>query len=74
MPIASYPKRWWNFCMSEDVKKEIKQIFTKKRFQCTSAVQNMEVSVQFTTGNFTQRLDMAQKYLSIFLIFGAKMC
>ena len=23
MPIAWYPKRWWNFFMSEDDKKEI---------------------------------------------------
>ena len=74
MPIAWHPKRWWNFCMSEDEKKEIKQIFTNKCFQCTSAVYNMEVSVNFTTENFTQRLDMAQKSLSIFSIFGAKMC
>ena len=22
MPIACHPKRWWNFCMPEDEKKE----------------------------------------------------
>ena len=29
MPIAWYPERWWNFCMSEDEKKEIGPIFTE---------------------------------------------
>ena len=24
-----HPKRWWNFCMSEDKKKEIEPIFTE---------------------------------------------
>ena len=30
MPIAWHPKRWWNFCMSEDEKKEIEPIFTEE--------------------------------------------
>ena len=29
MPIAWDSKRWWNFCMSEDEKKEIELIFTE---------------------------------------------
>ena len=29
MAIAWHPKRWWNFCMSENEKKEIKPIFTE---------------------------------------------
>ena len=29
MPIAWHPKRWWNFCMSEDEKKETEPIFTE---------------------------------------------
>ena len=31
MPITWHPKRWWNFCMSEDEKKEkeIELIFTE---------------------------------------------
>ena len=29
MPIALHPKRWWNFCMTEDEEKEIEPIFTK---------------------------------------------
>ena len=29
MPIAWHPKRWLNFCMSEDKKKEIEPIFTE---------------------------------------------
>ena len=27
-----HPKRWWNFCISEDEKKEIEPIFTEKCF------------------------------------------
>ena len=30
MLIAWHPKRWWNFCMSEDEKKEIDPIFVPK--------------------------------------------
>ena len=30
MPIAWHPKRWWNFCMSEDQKNKIEPIFTEK--------------------------------------------
>ena len=29
MALAWHPKRWWNFCMSEDEKKEIEPIFTE---------------------------------------------
>ena len=29
MSIAWHPKRWWNFCMQEDQKKEIQTIFTE---------------------------------------------
>ena len=29
MKIAWHPKRWWDFYMSEDEKKEIKPIFTE---------------------------------------------
>ena len=32
MPIAWHPKRWWNFCISEDEKKEIEPIFTEYCF------------------------------------------
>ena len=27
MPVAWYPDRWWNWCMSEDEKKEIDPMF-----------------------------------------------
>ena len=27
--ITWHPKRWWNFCVSEDEKKEIEPIFTE---------------------------------------------
>ena len=29
MSIAWHPKRWWDFCMSEDEKKEIEPLFLK---------------------------------------------
>ena len=29
MPVAWYPNRWWNFCVSGDEKKEIEPIFTE---------------------------------------------
>ena len=29
MPIAWHPKRWWNFCMSEDERREIEPIFAE---------------------------------------------
>ena len=29
MLIEWHPKRWWNFCISEDEKKEIEPIFTE---------------------------------------------
>ena len=29
MPIACHPKGWWNFCLSEDEKKEIEPFFTE---------------------------------------------
>ena len=29
MPIVLHPKRWWNFCMSEDEKQKREPIFTK---------------------------------------------
>ena len=38
MPIAWHPKRWWNFCMSEDEKKEIEPIFTEELQKCVSVV------------------------------------
>ena len=30
MPIVWHPKRWWNFCVSEDGEKEIELIFTEE--------------------------------------------
>ena len=39
MPIVWHPKRWWNFPMSEDEKKEIDPIFIEEcvgsiRYRC----------------------------------------
>ena len=49
MPIAQHPKRWQNFCISEDEKKELEPIFTEACFQCAFVVYNMEVSEHFGT-------------------------
>ena len=32
MPVVRHPRRWWNFCISEDEKKEIEAIFTEQCF------------------------------------------
>ena len=32
MLVAWHPKRWWNFCMSEDEKKQIEPIFLRNTF------------------------------------------
>ena len=29
MPIVWHPKRWWNFCLSDNERKEIEPIFTE---------------------------------------------
>ena len=29
IPITWHPKRWWNFCLSKDYKKEIEPIFAE---------------------------------------------
>ena len=29
MPKAWHPKRWWNFCMLEEEKKEVEAVFTE---------------------------------------------
>ena len=51
MPIAWHPERWWNFCMSEDEKKEIEPNFTEWLNKCASAVSNIEVLKHFGTEN-----------------------
>ena len=30
MPIGKHPKRWWNFCVSVDEKKEIDPMFIEE--------------------------------------------
>ena len=43
MLIAWHPKRWWNFCVSENEKKEIEPILLSNVFN----LYNMEVSKNF---------------------------
>ena len=50
IPIASHPKRWWNFCMSEDNKKKIEPIL--RAFN----VYNLEVLEHFATWNLWEYL------------------
>ena len=39
MPVAWHPKRWWDWCVSEDEKKEI--MFIEEFQKCTLVVYNM---------------------------------
>ena len=32
MSVAWHPNRWWDWCVSQDEKKEIEWIFTEKCF------------------------------------------
>ena len=41
MPIAWHSKRWWNFCMSENEKKDIEPIFAEALQNCASVVYNI---------------------------------
>ena len=50
MPIAWDPKRWWNFCMSEDEKKDKKRFLLRGR-KSAFVVYNMAVLKHFGTEN-----------------------
>ena len=40
MPIAWHPKRWWDFCMSEDEKKEVNPAFNEGLVKvCVGSIQ-----------------------------------
>ena len=41
--IAWHTKRWRNFCLSEDKKKEVEPIFTERLRKCASIVHNIGV-------------------------------
>ena len=47
MPVAWHPKRWWDWCLPEDEKKDI---LLNNTFN-ESVVYNMEVLEHFGTGN-----------------------
>ena len=55
MLIAWFPRKWWNFCMSEDQKKEIEQFLLSNTF----SVYTILVLKCFVT----ERLVMVQKSL-----------
>ena len=48
MPIVWHPKRWWNFCMSKNEKKEIELILLSNAFNA-SIVYNIEILKYFST-------------------------
>ena len=60
MPTALHPKRWWNFCMPEDSKKEIEPVFVELCFYTDWEYWNM------------LPLDIVQKPLWISCYFDTK--
>ena len=59
MPIAWHPTRWWNFCMSEDEKKELEPSCFEQCFSCISSIQYGSI------GTFGPKIHI-KKYLKEF--------
>ena len=55
--MECHPKRWWNFFLSENEKKEIEPIFTEK---CFSAQSTVVYSIGVMKHFSTQTLDTVQ--------------
>ena len=51
MSIVWHPKKWWNFCVSENEKKEKEAIFTEGFQKGVLVVYNMGVLKHFRTKN-----------------------
>ena len=51
MPMACYPNRCWDLCVSEEEKKEIDPMFIQGLWKCVLAVYNWEVLAHFRTEN-----------------------
>ena len=49
MPVAWHAKIWWDWCVSEDVKKEIDPIFIEELLKCVSVVYNMGLLKHFAS-------------------------
>ena len=47
MPVAWHPNRWWDWCVSEDEKKEMDPMFIEELKKCVSVVYNWEVLTHF---------------------------
>ena len=47
MPVAWHLKRWWDWCMSEDEKKEINLMFIEELQKCASVIYNIRVLKHF---------------------------
>ena len=47
MPVAWHPNRWWDWCMSEDEKKEIDPMFIEELQKYALVVYNMGVLKNF---------------------------
>ena len=67
MPIEWYPKRWWNFCMSEDEKKKYNRFLLSNAFN-TSVVHNLEVLEHFVIENHNLCMIFYDKMFQYFQI------
>ena len=69
MPVAWYPKTWWNFYVSEDEKKEIKAIF----YGGVDTFWDRKLCMNFLMCFFLQKIIHKDlKSLKIFVNFGLK--
>ena len=63
MLVAWHPRRWWNFCMSDEEKIEVQLILLNNAFSA-SFVYDMEVLEYFATSSYIWRHDTVQKNIS----------
>ena len=61
MLLTWHLRRWWDFCMSEDEKKNKYNKFSLINVFNASVVYNMDVLEHFGTKNYTRRLDIVKK-------------
>ena len=38
MPVAWQPNRWWDWCLSEDEKREIGPMFIEELYKCVGSI------------------------------------
>ena len=49
MPVAWHPNRWWDWCMSEDEKKEIDSMFIEELKKCVLVEYSWALLTHFGT-------------------------